>query len=122
MNRRQALTAGGAAAILAACAHVDLVSFDRGEFAITFTKLMTIGQAFVSQSIKAHTKNGVMDAKGIELDKFMGQLIEVQKRVEDAIISAPSNANAANAAGLKDVVDILMKVAPLILPLIAGAA
>lgn len=122
MDRRALLAAGPIAALLAACAHVDQISFDRGEFAITFTKLITVGLALIQNAINAHTKNGQKDAKAQDLDKFKDELLAVQAKVEKAIIEAPSQANQLNAAGLKDVVDILMKAAPILISILGAVA
>lgn len=106
---------------LAGCASVDQISFDRGAFAITFTKLMTVGLGLIEGAITKGTKAGVLSAHGQELTKFKDKLLEVQAEVEKQIMAAPQRAGEINTQGLQTVVDVLAKAVPLILPFLVGA-
>lgn len=117
MKRRAALAA--LPALLVACASADRISFDRGSFAIVFTKLMTIGLGLLNAAIQKGTRAGVASAHALELTKFRDKLLEIQAEVEKQIVEAPAKSQDVNAAGLGMVVDILGKAMPLILPLLA---
>ena len=116
--RRRALLAS-LAGLTAACASVDQISFDRGRFAITFTKWATICKQLLGAAIEKHTKAGVPDAYGLKLQKYLDEITELQVAVEKAIAEAPEKARAMNEEGLGRGVAILEKAIPLILPLLA---
>lgn len=118
MRRRAALLS--IAGLTAACASADRISFDRGEVAITFTKLVTAGLLLLDGAIRKNTKAGVPNEYAMTLTAFAIDLRRVQERVEQAILEAPTKSRELNASGLGEVVNILSKAIPLILPLLAA--
>lgn len=118
MNRRTALL--GLAGLTAACASADRISFDRGAFAITFTKLVTTGLQLLADAIAKNTKNAVPNAYALRLIPFRDALVTLQEQVEKAIIEAPARSRELEAAGIDQAVSVLQKAIPLILPLIAA--
>lgn len=117
MTRRSALAA--LAGLSAACASADRLTFDRGGFAIVFTKLMTIGLGLLNAAIQKGTRAGVPNAHAQELATFRDRLLVIQEQVEKQIMDAPARADQINTGNLQAVVDILAKAMPLILPLLA---
>lgn len=118
MRRREAVLALGA--LVAGCASgADRISFDRGEFALTYAELYTFGQNLLATAIVRNTKAGIPNAYAQGLQKFSDRLVTVDERVRKAIIDAPQMAKDAHAVGLEEIADIFAKALPLILPLIA---
>ena len=121
MRRREAVLALGVLA--AGCASgADLISFDRGEFALTYAELYTFGQSLIATAIGRNTQAGVLNSYAQGLKAFSDRLAAVDERVRKAIIEAPQTAKTAHAAGLSEIADIFSKALPLILPLLAAAA
>jgi hypothetical protein len=122
LSRRQASLLG-LTALAAGCASgADLISFDRGEFALTYAELYTFGQSLLATAIARNTKAGVLNSYAQGLKAFADRLTAMDERVRRAIIEAPQKAKDAHAVALGDLADILSKALPLILPLIAAAA
>lgn len=124
MDRRTALLrvgAFGAAAVAAGCgARADIVSFDRGEFALTYARIFALGQTLLATAIERNTKAGVPNTHAQKLKLFLDDLTAVGAKVEKAIIEAPQNAKNAQDIGLTQVSDLLTKALPLLTPLLGA--
>jgi len=121
MDRRAVLSTLGLLA--AGCAAgPDRISFDRGSFAIAFTKLTTIGLTLLEGAIARNTKGGAPNDYAKRLTAFKDDILKVQADVERQIAEAPGRAQAVSADGLATVVDVLGKALPLVMPLLAAAA
>lgn len=121
MNRRAALL--GLGTLAAGCASgADLISFDRGEFALTYAKLMTFGQNLLTGAIAKNTKAGVPNAYAIQLKTFLDQLGELDAKVTKAILEAPQKAKDSHDVALGEIASTLTKALPYILPLLGAAA
>lgn len=125
MRRREVFQAAAVLGLLAGgCATgADRISFDRGEFALVYARLMTTGLALLEGAIDAAKKRakGAASTTVDSLTQYRQALLDVQKRVDDAIISAPAQQQQASAQGLADLGRALAQAIPLILPLIAAA-
>lgn len=121
MNRRAALLSLGALA--AGCGgRADLISFDRGEFALTYAKLLTFGQNLLTAAIAKNTKAGTPNAHALQLKAFSDQLVELDAKVTKAILEAPQKAKDSQDVALGEIAGTLTKALPYILPLLGAAA
>lgn len=119
MNSRRSVLLGAAGALVACAGRPDLVSFDRGEFALTYAKLMTFGQTLLMSAITKNTKVGVANAYAQSLQKFLDDLTRIDDKITKAIIEAPQKSKDSQDAGLAEIASILTKATPFILPLLA---
>jgi hypothetical protein len=136
MNRRTVLTTLGGLGLLGCgpkvpLPQVDQIVFDRGDFSITFENLVNTGLQLLGAAIVAHTKKGVASEYAKRLQAFYDDVVKVKERVEGQIRAVPAQVAQAAAQnqsqlfsgqGISDIVDILAKAIPIILPLLLAAA